>query len=192
MKSPTKVITGNVTLSYVNLVNPKSINGSTPRYGCSVLIEKSDKKTIDAINAGIAAAYEADIAKLKGNSKIAPPLIALKTPIRDGDAERPGDEAYANRFFLNAHANSKPGIVQITQREPELILEPITDPDEIYSGMKAKVSLSFFGYNNSGNKGIGVSINNVLKVGDGPRLGGKASAAEDFGDLADDDDDMLN
>ena len=184
MKSPTKVITGNVTLSYVNLTSPKSINGSTPRYGCSVLIEKSDKKTIEALNAGIAAAYEADIAKLKGNSKIAPPLTALKTPIRDGDAERPGDEAYANRFFLNAHANSKPGIVDAS-------LNPIVDPDEIYSGMKAKVSLSFFGYNNSGNKGIGVSINNVMKVADGPRLGGKASAAEDFGDLVGDDD-MLN
>ena len=95
--NPTKVITGvNTRWSYVNAWEPKSINGGAPKYSVSLIIPKSDTKTLEKIRAAIQAAYEEGQSKLKGNGRSVPALSALKTPLRDGDAERPDDEAYAN------------------------------------------------------------------------------------------------
>ena len=94
-KNPTKVITGpNTTFSYLNCFEPKAIQGGTPKYSVSLIIPKSDTKTIEKIKAAIQAAYEEGQSKLKGNGKSIPALSVLKTPLRDGDEERPDDEAY--------------------------------------------------------------------------------------------------
>ena len=52
----TKVVTGVVRLSYANVWEPASINGSNPKYSVSLIIPKSDKQTLDAINAAVDAA----------------------------------------------------------------------------------------------------------------------------------------
>ena len=96
MKNPMKVITGkNTRFSYLNVNEPKSINGGTAKYSVSLIIPKSDTITIQKIKAAIKAAYEDGQAKLRGNGKSVPALDTLKTPLRDGDKERPDDEAYA-------------------------------------------------------------------------------------------------
>ena len=96
VKNPMKVITGpNTRWSYCNVWQPKSINGGTPKYSVSLIIPKSDTVTINKIKAAIEAAYKEGEAKLKGNGRSVPALSVLKTPLRDGDAERPDDEAYA-------------------------------------------------------------------------------------------------
>ena len=101
-----------------------------------------------------------------------PPLSALKTPLRDGDLERPDDEAYANAFFLNATSNRAPQIVDLDRRE-------IDDESEVYSGVYARVSLNFYAFSVNGNRGIAAGLNNIQKVRDGEPLGG-VSAAQDF------------
>ena len=105
VKNPMKVITGpNTRWSYCNVWQPKSINGGTPKYSVSLIIPKSDTVTINKIKAAIEAAYKEGEAKLKGNGRSVPALSVLKTPLRDGDAERPDDEAYANAYFVNANS----------------------------------------------------------------------------------------
>lgn len=90
VSNPMKVITGvDTRWSYANVWEPKSINGGTPKYSVSLIIPKSDTKTIAKIKAAIEAAYKEGEAKLKGNGKSVPALSVLKTPLRDGDAERP-------------------------------------------------------------------------------------------------------
>ena len=85
-KNPLKVITGPKTRwSYANVWEPKSINGSNPKYSVSLLIPKDDTATVKKIKAAIQAAYEEGAAKLKGNGKSVPPLAAIKNPLRDGD-----------------------------------------------------------------------------------------------------------
>ena len=80
VKNPMKVITGeNTRWSYANVWEPKSINGGTPKYSVSLIIPKSDTKTIAKIKAAIEAAYVEGESKLKGNSKSVPPLAAIKT-----------------------------------------------------------------------------------------------------------------
>lgn len=118
MTNPMKVITGpNTRWSYANVWEPKSINGGTPKYSVSLIIPKSDTKTVAKIEAAIEAAYREGEAKLKGNGKSVPALSVLKTPLRDGDLERPDDPAYAGSYFVNANATSAPGIVDILEVE---------------------------------------------------------------------------
>lgn len=129
ISNPMKVITGvDTRWSYANVWEPKSINGGTPKYSVSLIIPKSDTKTIAKIEAAIEAAYKEGEAKLKGNGKSVPALSVLKTPLRDGDAERPDDEAYKNAYFVNANATSAPGIVDAD-------LNPILTRSEVYSGV---------------------------------------------------------
>lgn len=110
--NPCKVITGvNTRWSYANVWEPKSINGGTPKYSVSLIIPKSNTKTVKKIEAAIKAAYEEGESKLKGNGRVVPALEAIKTPLRDGDLERPGDDAYKNSYFINANSATKPGIV---------------------------------------------------------------------------------
>lgn len=178
----TKVITGvDTRWSYANVWEPKSINGGTPKYSVSLIIPKSDTKTIAKIKAAIENAYKAGAAKLKGKS--VPALSVLKTPLRDGDAERPDDEAYKNSYFVNANATSAPDIVDAD-------LNPILTRSEVYSGVYGRASITFYAFNSSGNKGIACGLNNLQKIRDGEPLGGKASAVSDF--ATDDAKDFLN
>ena len=65
VNNPMKVITGPDTRwSYANVWEPKSINGGTPKYSVSLIIPKSDTKTVAKIKAAIEAAYQEGQAKL--------------------------------------------------------------------------------------------------------------------------------
>lgn len=179
--NPTKVITGiNTRWSYVNAWEPKSINGGAPKYSVSLIIPKSDTKTIEKIQAAIQAAYDEGQGKLKGNGKSVPALSVLKTPLRDGDAERPDDEAYADSYFINANSGTAPGIVDADR-------QPILERSEVYSGVYGRASINFYAFNSNGNKGIACGLNNLQKIKDGEPLGGKSRAEDDFDTEEDDD-----
>ena len=180
-QNSTKVVTGIVRLSYANVWEPTSVNGGTPKYGVSLIIPKSDKKTITAINKAIDAAIQAGIGKFGGKK---PNKAAIKLPLRDGDTER-DDEAYANSYFVNANSPTAPQIV-------DRAVQPILDRSEVYSGCYAKVSINFYAFNSNGNRGIACGLGNIQKIRDGEPLGGRSSATDDFSaDFDDDDDDFL-
>ena len=187
MKNPTKVITGPKTVfSYLTVNEPKTpLGGGTPKYSVSLIIPKSDTVTIAKIRAAIKAAYEEGESKLKGSSKFVPDLEDLKSPLRDGDKDRKGDEAYANSYFINANSTTKPGVVDADR-------QPILDSSELYSGIIGRASINFYAYNTNGNKGIACGLNNLQKLSDGTPLGGRSRAEDDFADLDDDDDDFLS
>jgi len=171
-----KVITGKDTRwSYANVWDPKSINGGTPKFSVSLIIPKSDIATVKKIKAAIEAAYLEGESKLKGTGKTVPPLAAIKSPLRDGDTERPDDPAYANAYFINANSASAPGIVDADR-------QPILTRSEVYSGVYGRASISFYAFNSNGNRGIACGLNNLQKIRDGEPLGGRATAEDDFAD----------
>lgn len=179
--NPTKVITGvNTRWSYANVWDPKSINGGTPKFSVSLIIPKDDIVTVNKIKAAIQSAYEEGQSKLKGSGKTVPALSVLKTPLRDGDLERPDDEAYANSYFVNANSASAPGIVDADR-------QPIIERSEVYSGVYGRASINFYAFNSNGNKGIACGLNNLQKMKDGEPLGGKSRAEDDFATDAEDD-----
>ena len=174
--SPTKVVIP-CRISFANIWEPKSINGSEEKYSVSCIIPKSDKKTLAKIHKAIEAAKEIGASKRFGG-KIP---TNLRLPLRDGDIDRPDDEAYANAMFINANSKDAP---QIVNRK----VEPILDPMECGSGDFCNVSVNFFAYNANGNKGIGAGLGNIQLIKSGTRLAGKASASSDFSTVEDDDD----
>jgi hypothetical protein len=175
--SKTKVITGvNTRLSYFHGWEPVSINGGAEKYSVSVLIPKSDKETLKAIEAAVDAAIEEGIAKFGGKR---PNKAAIKLPLRDGDIER-DDEAYKGHYFVNANSTTAPQIV-------DKAVKPILNRDEVYSGCYARVSLNFYAFNSNGNKGVACGLGNIQKIKDGEPLGSRSLASDDFTSLEDDD-----
>ncbi len=156
-------------ISFANIWEPKSINGSDEKYSVSLLIPKDDKATLTKIHKAIEAAKETAKSK-KWNGKIP---ANLKLPIHDGDIDRPDDENYAGHFFFNATSKDAP---QIVDRK----VQPIIDPMECGSGDYCNVSVNFYGFAASGNKGVAAGLQNIQLVRHGERLAGKPSASADF------------
>lgn len=176
----TKVVTGEVRFSYLHIWEPTAIEeGQDKKYSASLIIPKSDKATVAKIKAAIQLAIENGKDKFGGKIP-----TKLKTPLRDGDEERPDDEAYKNAYFINASSKTKPGVV-------DKFLNEILDRDEVYSGCYGRASINFYAFNTSGNKGIACGLNNLQKRKDGEPLGGGRSKAEDdFAEDIDEDDDL--
>ena len=177
-RTGTKVTTGKVRLSYAHLFEPHAIEGNEPKYSVSVIIPKSDKETLQAIKEAVTEAKEQGKGKWGGKVP-----ANIKTPLRDGDVDREGDEAYAGCYFLNANSKNKPGIVDIN-------VQPIL-ATEVYSGCYARLTLNFYAYNANGNKGIAAGLGNVQKLEDGEPLGGFTRAEDDFEVIESAEDDFL-
>ena len=171
----TKVITGKVRFSYANVWQPKSINGGEEKYSVSLIIPKKDKQTIAEIQAAI------ELAKKEGATKFGGKVPAsLKLPLRDGDVDRQDDEAYKGCYFINANSKDRPGIVDQN-------VKPILDQSEFYSGCYGRASITFYAFNQNGNKGVACGLQNLQKLADGEQLGGRSRAEDDFTTAEDDD-----
>ena len=180
----TKVVTGLVRFSYVNIFNSRSFQaGQDAKYSICLLIPKKDKELVKKLKAAIDEAVQEGIASKWGGKKPA----SLKLPLRDGDEERAAEAPeYERMYFLNANSTRKPGIVDKDRNE-------IIDPEEVYSGCWGRASINFYAFNTNGNRGVGVGLTNIQKIKDDEALGGvRASAETDFGDdfEVDEDDDF--
>ena len=177
----TKVITGvNTRWSYANVWEAKAMEGGKPKFSVSLIIPKSDTVTVGKIKTAIGEAYREGQSKLKGNAKSVPALSTLRTPLRDGDLERPDDPAYANAYLVNANSATAPGVVDANRNE-------IMDKSEVYSGCYGRASINFYAFNANGNRGIACGLNNLQKIRDGEPLGGRASAESDFATVDDEE-----
>ncbi|MBR3287947.1 MAG: DUF2815 family protein [Bacteroidales bacterium] len=181
----TKVIFGPCRLSYTHVFQKYSPDGddASGKYQTNVLIPKTEKETIKALKDAIEEAKRAALVSKWGGKE----PRKLQLPLSDGDEK--DDETYEGHFYVNAKCSTRPGIVDRDKA-------PITDEEEIYSGVWAVVSVTFFGYDTNGNRGVACGLNNIMKWRDDERLGGRVSAQADFADFGDDmadeaDDDML-
>ena len=174
---PTKVLTGEVRLSYVNLVQPRANNNdpnAEPKYSVTLLIPKTDTAVKQNIDASIEAA--AVDAQSKIWNGVRPPVLPI--PVHDGDGVRENGTPYGPEckgcWVLTASTKQKPQVVHQSDINTELL------PQDIYSGMWARVTINFFGYARAGKKGVGCGLGNVMKTRDDEPLSGGASAAADF------------
>ena len=173
-QNKTKVIVP-CRFSYLHCWEPDAINGGEPKYSVSAIIPKSDTKTIEQIKAAIGQAKKDSVSKWGGKIP-----ANLKLPLRDGDIDRPEDEAYAGCYFFNANSRQAPEIVDAQ-------VQPILNQSEVYSGCYGRISVTFYGFSTNGNRGIAAGLGNIQKLRDGDPLGGKTRAADDFEAEADED-----
>lgn len=164
--------------SYLHCWEPNAVNGGDPKYSVSAIIPKSDTETVEKIKKAIEQAKKDSVSKWGGKVP-----ANLKLPLRDGDIDRPEDEAYADSYFFNANSRQAPQVVDKN-------VQPVLEQSEVYSGCYGRISVNFYGFNNNGNRGIAAGLGNIQKLRDGESLGGRANANEDF-DAVDDGEDFL-
>lgn len=175
----TKVLTGEVRLSYVHLTEPyQGRQAGAPKYQCTMLIPKTDTATKADIDAAIRSAYEDGVKNKWQNAR--PQL--KNALIYDGDGNKTdgtpfGAECKGHWVITASSKSIKPQVVGIDNINVELA------PTDIYSGMYARVTLNFYSYDTAGSKGVGCGLGNVMKTRDGEALAGGASAASDFADI---------
>ena len=173
----TKVVFGPCRLSYTHVFNKYVPDGGGEgKYMTNVLIPKGEKETVAALNGAIEEAKKAGTLSKWGGKE----PKKLDMPLRDGDTDK-DDDAYGGHYFVNAKSVTRPQLV-------DKHLSPITDEEEIYSGVWAIVSVTFFAYDVNGNRGVACGLNNIMKFKDGERLGGRASAEHDFAGINCEDD----
>ncbi len=176
-----KVVFGPCRLSYTHVFAKYNPSGSDEdgKYMTNILVPKSEKQTVKALQEAIEAAKRAGIAAKWGGKE----PKKLDMPLRDGDEK--DDEVYQGCFYLNAKCNTRPGIVDKDKA-------PIMDEEEVYSGVWCVASVTFYAYDRNGNRGVACGLNNLMKFKDDEHLGGRVSAESDFGgvefDDVDDDD----
>ncbi len=159
-----------VRLSYTYLLTPRAQNeGDDPTYSTAILIPKTDKDTIKAIQAAITEALTDGVSKKWGGKRPG----NLRNPLRDGDTDRPDDEVYAGHYFLNAKGprggKEQPILMDKDGRETD-------SASIIYSGVHARVSLQFYPYDTNGNRGVAAGLTAVLSTGEGEALGNVVTA----------------
>lgn len=166
-------------LSYAHLFEPRSVeeNGDK-KYSCTLLIPKTDKASIEAINNAYAVALETGKAKFWQKGVPA----AVVSPLKDGDLPKASGEPtgpeYKGHYYIYAStAETRPPKVANQQKML------VTDRSEVYSGCYAYVDIDIFAFDKKINKGITAGLNNVMKVADGDPLGGGAPSIEDSFDF---------
>jgi len=167
-------------LSYTNLLIPRMQDEAKPdvlTYSTAILIPKTEVALIKELRAAIKEALAEGVAKKWGGKTPA----NLKNPLRDGDSERPDDEVYKDHFFINAKGprGGKEQPVLLTSKGVQ------TDSAEvIYSGVFARLSVQFYPFDVSGNKGVAAGVTSVLSMEHGEPLGNTVtaeSARNEFG-----------
>lgn len=181
------MITPLVRFSYLNAFEPKPTPSGELKYSVSCLLPKEDKAGIKAIQAAINEAVQKG---LENNKFSQTHVKGLRLPFRDGDKEfeegKRGPE-YKGHFFFNASSKNRPGVVRAQKNSPPV---PIFEPDDFYSGCYGRADVNFFPYNQAGNRGIGVGLNNLLMIKDGERLDGRMKAEDAFADYINEDVDI--
>ncbi len=161
-------------------------------YRTQLLIPKTDKVNLAKLQNAVKHA----IAKQFGKEKVAAYMKHpnFKRPLRDADAEQREGSEYKGMMFANANTNasgpedyaSRPGIALKNRQK---LTEPEQIKEHIYSGCYAHVSCTAFYFPpESGQQGIALALNNILKDKDGERLDGSIDALDEFDELMEEDD----
>lgn len=169
----------NARLSYVYIFGEGKTNDEGKRsWSLTALIPKTDPQ-VAKIKAAIDAAKVKDAAKV-GKTGVKSPLLDGDAKDDDGNFKYKGDENRGHYLLRCSNYNRRP--IAVDQN-----VEPIMDPDTLYSGCFANVRVNFYGYASKVNKGISPGLEAVQKVRDGERLsGGGVDANEVFSKVEED------
>ena len=165
----TKVVLKDVRVSYPHLFKARGFAGQDPKFSVSIIIPK-DHPQVDEVKLAIRQQVEErwpDKAKRPGG---------LHNPLRDGDTDRPNDEAYQGCFFVNANT---------TIDQPPVVVDGMKRKVENLSywnaGDYANISVDFYPFENQAKRGVGVGLRLVQFFRKGEPLGGRGNVIDDVG-----------
>lgn len=175
-KDAKKVTSPKFRASFVWAFKPQPpMEGSTgePKYGVTMLFDAKARKTpayelMKKLAVHAAREKFGDKLKADGNGW----FIGLRNPFRDG-AEKSELEGYEGMVFASATSKMQPGVV-------DQALNRLISEDDFYSGCYARATVTAYGYDKAGNKGVAFGLQNLQKLEDGERFSGRAAAEDDF------------
>jgi hypothetical protein len=167
----TATLTPTGTLSFLNIKTPRPVvEGGQPRYSVNIIFDEAAQRTPEFMKLQEAIA---NCISDKWGKKVP---SNLRMPLRDG-AEKEGTYAGYRKgtVFINPWSKEAFGVVDRQKQD-------IIDVGSLYAGQLGRAKVRPFAYDTGSNKGVGLLIDNLQIVKDGPRIDGKASAASSFPD----------
>jgi len=172
----TNLITPEMICSFPELFEPKSYEGSEPKYSMVIIISKEETSFIKEMDKEIKSAGERKWGLSYDDVK---KKEAFRFPIIDGDTKE--EQIYKNSFILRAKSIYKPQAVDKYRKI-------LTNSSELYAGCRVRASISFYGYTfGKMSVGIACGLNAVFKIQDGDPLGSFVPAEQEFKDYFVDD-----
>lgn len=156
-------------LSFPNVFVPKPrAQGGEPVFSISMVFDEKARETDEY-------AFMIEQIKAAAREKWGDKLpVGMRNPVRDG-AEKDYDGYGEGKVFVSAWTKNKPGIVDAQ-------LNDVLTSDEVWAGQIARATIKPFAYDNSGNKGVSIALENLQIVKkDMPRLDGRQAANKAFG-----------
>lgn len=164
---PTSCVTPRMRMAFVNLIDPRIKDDGTSQWGVVMLLDSDvDVRELKKM------AENALINKWGADKKAWPKN--LNSPFRSGDEESYQKYAgFEGKIVVSAN-NSKnaPGIVNAN-------IQPVLDPQEVYSGRWAKAHVRAYGYDKKGNKGVAFWLENVQLLEHDDCFGGGTPKPQD-------------
>jgi hypothetical protein len=173
------LITPTGMLCFPTLFEPRSaVPGQEPRYNLILLFDEAAQKSAEfkeLQNEIMAAATEKFGPKLPSN---------LRMPIRKAEEKEDYAGFEPGKVFVAPWSKQRPGLVGPSNEE-------IHVADDVWAGQLARAYIRPFGYDTSGNKGVGLMLEHVQIVKKNmPRIDGRKAATAVFGAVADDSDEI--
>lgn len=183
MVSTVKTPTG--VLSYPHLFRPRAVvEGAEPRYSCVLILNEAAQKTAEF--QGLRKLANQVCIDFFGAEKMKDPrfLARLRKPFRPC-TDKPDTAGYdvPGGVFISAWSQSAPKIVGPDTQE-------ITAAGDIFPGQHARLQVSAFAYENTGNVGVSFSLVAVqITKRNAPRLDGRVVLPFDLSDEEEEDGD---
>jgi hypothetical protein len=174
-----KIKTGPAIGHYVFLLEPRQPRegeeGKKPEFSICLAWDEDDSNLAPIkqaiVNVATQAFGKGAIEQLKGGR--------IKNPLHRGDVDRPEDENFKGKVYLNAKSTRPVGVVDAK-------LQPIFESSECYSGCTFRASLNIAAYDHKvGGKGVTAYLNAVQVIRKGKRLDNHVDAAKEFEEFVD-------
>jgi hypothetical protein len=166
-------------LSYPHLFTPqepfRNKNGEPqgdPKYGAVLVFDKSAdlSELKEAVKIAGEEKFGSSFGKMLKAGKI-------RSPFRQDGEEKGYPEGST---YINAKSTDQPGVVDRYADPKTQRPRTITDPNEVYPGAIVKASVTAYGYDVNGNKGVAFALNNIQKWDEGDRLDSRIAAEDEF------------
>jgi hypothetical protein len=189
------ITTPPVRVSYPQVFEAKSVNGSDPRYSVTIMFDKKNSKHMECLKRLGTDLEKALVEKWPNEAKR--PRIPVaghdKSPIKDADKNCDGqgipicekNPEYAGHWVVRCSSKSRPAVVDRDRAD-------ILDKSAVYGGCFCCVNVNAYAFDMPENKGVTVGLNGVMLWADGDSFAGRPSKEAMFGSVKDDSDDEAN
>lgn len=169
-----RVITPEAVLSYPHVFEPQQFEDGPPKYSTALVFpEGTDLSEMKKAALEVGRSRWKDFADGVRRGR-------YHWPFRDDPADVAEKGYPEGSTFLNASSKKRPGVVSIIPDPATGKPMVVDDPERVYPGVFARASVTFFTFEVKGNRGVGVGLNNLQIIRDGPRLDGRVDPTDEF------------